>query len=257
MPLISGNWKMNLSHAEAVQAVKKLGILLEGMKSELTKPEIRRLEAVEISIHPTFVALRSVQSVVEAESIPVMLGAQNCHWEDSGAFTGEVSPIMLSKLNVRYVIVGHSERRRIMGESDEMINTKLKAVFRCGMIPILCVGEDLDQRENNETESLLAYQVKAAVDGVSPDNLSKLVIAYEPVWAIGTGISATLDQAQQGCQAVHSLVGSSARVLYGGSVNADNASQLVRCDGIDGLLVGGASLNPDSFADIVKQSVIS
>src|SRR5438477_12399136 len=176
-PLISGNWKMHYNHLEAIQVVQKLSYLLR--KSDY--------DAVDVSVHPPFTALRSVQVVLESDKIPVALGAQDCHWEDKGAFTGEVSPPMLAKLNASYVIVGHSERRELFGETDEDVNRKVKAVLAHGMTPIMCVGESLDEREAGGTDAKVPGQVEAGLAGDSCGQAGSPVIAYEAKWAIGTG----------------------------------------------------------------------
>ena len=240
---------MNLTHLEAIQVVQKLAFSLEKGGPG----------PVEVTLHPAFTALRSVQTVLEADGIPIVLGAQNVHWEDSGAFTGEVSPLMLAKLNVRYVIVGHSERRRLMGETDEMVNKKLKAVLRAAMTPICCVGETLEEHEMGAAHDIVVAQAGAALAGVPADAVARTVIAYEPIWAIGTGRTATTDDAQSVCATIRSAVtesfgpaaGAGLRVQYGGSVNPANAGELLAAPDIDGALVGGASLDPEAFARIV------
>jgi len=195
----------------------------------------------------------------------VALGAQNCAIADSGAFTGEVSPLMLARLHVQYVIVGHSERRQMFGESDEVVASKLRAVLRNGMTPICCVGETLEERELGATKDRLAAQVEAAVASLPPETVGGLVIAYEPIWAIGSGRAATPEDAQEACLWIRDLVGrcSSAesaaqiRIQYGGSVNAENADPLIRCPDVDGALVGGASLDTAEFASIIRAAAQS
>jgi triosephosphate isomerase len=248
-PLISGNWKMNHNHFEAIQSVQKLSYLLDK----------DALAAVEVSVHPPFTDLRSVQTVLESDHIPIALGAQHCHFEDKGAFTGEISPLMLAKLNVSYVIVGHSERREVFGEDDELVNKKLLAIVRAGMLPILCVGETLAEREAGTTGHKVDGQVRAGLAGLSPEQVATAVVAYEPIWAIGTGRTATAADAQEVCALVRSVVGELAgpdaaaavRIQYGGSVTPDNVVGLMAEPDIDGALVGGASLDADSFAAIV------
>ena len=252
-PLISGNWKMHLNHFEAIQTVQKLSYLLRKEDSE----------AVEVTVHPPFTDIRSVQTVLESDRIPVGLGAQHCHWEEKGAFTGEVSPAMLAKLNVAYVIAGHSERRQLFGETDEMVNSKVKAILKHGMTPILCCGETLEEREAGTTEERVAGQVRAGLAGVKADQVAKLVVAYEPIWAIGTGRNATPDDAQAVCKAIRGVVADVAgadaaaavRIQYGGSVKGGNAGDLLGQPDIDGALVGGASLDPEDFARIVQAGV--
>ncbi len=200
-PLISGNWKMNLDHHEALHAIRDLGLRLQPSD----------VGPLDVSVHPAFTAIRTVQSVVEPEGIPVALGAQNCAAEDSGAFTGEVSPTMLAKLHVRYVIVGHSERRRLFGETDELVLAKVKAVLRNGMTPICCVGETEDERAAGLTNDRLSEQVRSAVGTLAPDVVGDLVIAYEPVWAIGTGQAATPEDAEDACRWIREVVADSCR----------------------------------------------
>src|SRR5687767_10291632 len=180
-PLISGNWKMNFNHFEAIQFVQKLSYLLP--KDELVD--------VDVSLHPPFTDIRSVQTVIDADKLNYALGAQHCHWEDKGAFTGEVSPSFLAKLSVLYVICGHSERRELFGETDEMVAKKVAAIQQHGMTPIMCVGETLAEREAGETEAKVLGQVRAGLGGRKAEQVGAMVIAYEPIWAIGTGRTAT------------------------------------------------------------------
>jgi triosephosphate isomerase len=246
---------MNFDHLEALHAVRDLGLRLQPSDTSL----------VDVSVHPPFTDIRTVQSVIEPDGIPVALGAQNCAIADSGAFTGEVSPLMLARLHVQYVIVGHSERRQMFGESDEVVASKLRAVLRNGMTPICCVGETLEERELGATKDRLAAQVDAAVASLPPETVGGLVIAYEPIWAIGTGQAATPEDAQEACLWIRDLVGrcSSAesaaqiRVQYGGSVNAENADSLINCPDVDGALVGGASLDTAEFASIIRAAAQS
>jgi triosephosphate isomerase len=246
--LISANWKMNENHFEAVKLVSELSALLRGA----ALPEGR-----EISLHPSFTSLRTVQTLVETDRIPVALGAQNCHFEDSGAYTGEVSASMLQKLGVTYVICGHSERRAYFNETDEIVGKKLDAVLRHNMSPILCVGEGKDAREAGEAESVVSAQLEAVLSGARGGAIHNFVVAYEPIWAIGTGLSATAADAEAMCGHIHGelerLCGSGAisvRVQYGGSVKADNAAELLAQPSVDGLLVGGASLDASQFMAI-------
>jgi len=249
-PLISGNWKMNLTHLEAINIIQKLSYGIEPIE----------YGRVDVSVHPPFTALRSVQTVLDADDMEISLGAQNTHWEPSGAYTGEISPPMLAKLNVRYVIVGHSERRQLMGETDEMVARKVAAVFKEGMTPIMCVGETLEEREAGQTESRVLSQLKSGMSGLSPDQVATMVIAYEPIWAIGTGRTATPEDAQAICGAIRADVAAdhgadaaaSVRVQYGGSVKASSIAGLMSQPDIDGALVGGASLDPVEFAQIVS-----
>ncbi|HMJ76848.1 MAG TPA: triose-phosphate isomerase [Iamia sp.] len=249
-PLISGNWKMHHNHFEALATVQKLNYLL-GEDDNLR---------VDVSVHAPFTDLRTLQTAMEQDKMSIALGAQHCHWEDKGAFTGEVSPAMLAKLNVHYVIAGHSERREIFGETDEWVNKKVLAILGHGMVPILCCGETLDEREAGETEAKVAGQVRAGLEGVSPAQVGALVIAYEPIWAIGTGRTASADDAQETCKVVRATVAEVAgadaaaavRIQYGGSVKPANAAELMGQPDIDGALVGGAALDPDEFSRIVR-----
>jgi len=249
-PLISGNWKMNLNHFEAIQIVQKLAFLLSG----------EDYDAVDVSVHPPFTDIRSVQTSIEGEKrCEILLGAQNCYWEEKGAFTGEVSPAFLAKLNTALVIVGHSERREIFGETDEWVNNKVKAVLKHGMTPILCCGETLEEREAGTTEEKVVTQVRAGLKGVKADQVAGMVIAYEPIWAIGTGKTATAEDAQAVCKLIRETIsgvdeaaGAGVRIQYGGSVKASNAAELMAQPDIDGALVGGASLDPDEFAKLVQ-----
>ncbi|MEO6987150.1 MAG: triose-phosphate isomerase [Aquihabitans sp.] len=249
-PLISGNWKMNHNHFEAISTIQKLSYLLN--KDDY--------DVVEVSVHPPFTDIRSVQTVIEADDLLLALGAQHCHWEESGAFTGEVSPAFLSKLNVSYVIVGHSERRELFGETDEMVNEKAKAILKWSMTPIICVGETLDEREAGSTDEKVSRQLRAALEGLSPEDIGELVVAYEPIWAIGTGKTASTDDAQAVCATLRAVVAEVAgadaaatvRIQYGGSVKPSNAAELMAQPDIDGALVGGASLVAEDFAGIVQ-----
>ena len=218
---------------------------------------------VDVSVHPPFTDLRTVQTYISSEKkVDLLLGAQHCHADDKGAFTGEVSVTFLAKLDVRYVIVGHSERRQLFAETDTGVNTKVKAVLKTGMIPIMCCGETLEEREAGEAEAKVRAQIVAGLAGVKAEDAARLVIAYEPIWAIGTGRTATADDAQAMCTAVRAQVvdtfgpeaGMRVRVQYGGSAKAANAAELMAQRDIDGLLVGGASLDPDEFAKIVQAS---
>ena len=248
-PMMAGNWKMHHTHLEAIQVVQKLSYRLQG----------EDYDQVEVVVCPAFTALRSVQTTLDSDRIPIALGAQNVHFEPKGAFTGEVSPTMLAKLNVQYVIVGHSERRELFGETDDLVAKKLRAVLGAGMRPIVCVGETDDEREAGETETKVSGQVRAAFHGLKGDDAAKCVVAYEPIWAIGTGKTATAADANATCglarATLREIVGSVAdgvRVLYGGSVKPGNIAELMAEPEVDGGLVGGASLDPDDFARIVQ-----
>ena len=249
-PLISGNWKMNLDHFEALRNLQKLAWLLP-------KDIYQR---ADVSIHPPFTDIRTLQTSIEADRMDVLLGAQHCHYEVNGAFTGEVSPMFLQKLDVKLVICGHSERRDFFGETDEMVNAKVKAILKHNMTPIMCVGESLAEREAGETEAKVLGQVVNGLQGVRKSEVGSMVIAYEPIWAIGTGKTATADDAQQVCASIRAAVtasfgadaGASVRIQYGGSVKPGTTEELMTQPDIDGALVGGASLDPDDFAQIVK-----
>ena len=249
-PLVSGNWKMNHNHFEAIQTVQKLAYLVG--RDELA--------AADVSIHPPFTDIRSVQTVIDSDKLGYALGAQHCHFEEKGAYTGEVSPVFLAKLGVQYVIAGHSERREIFGETDEIVNKKVAAIQQHGMTPIFCCGETLEEREAGETESKVLGQIRAGLAGRTPEQVGSLVIAYEPIWAIGTGRTATSDDAQQVCAAIRACVAgiagkdaaASVRIQYGGSVKGANIAELIAQPDIDGALVGGASLDADEFARICK-----
>ena len=244
-PLIAGNWKMHKSVAESESLVRDI---ING----------KRRPDVEVMVAPPFTSLLAVARLVDTSD--VALAAQNMHWEDQGAFTGEISPIMLTDLGVNYIILGHSERRHLFGETDEMVNRKMQSALKHNLMPILCIGETLVEREADEVFGVLAGQLEGGLSGVSKGRMESMVIAYEPVWAIGTGRTATPEQAQS----VHRLirdqleaifdkdVASKTRILYGGSVKPKNAGELMSQADIDGLLVGGASLNPLDFLGIVN-----
>ena len=249
-PVIAGNWKMHKDHLEAIQLVQRLAYHLEEDD----------YEGQDVVVCPSFVALRSIQTLVESDRLPIGVGAQTCHWEDEGAFTGEVAPGMLARLGVGWVICGHSERRAMFGETDEVVNKKVKAVQKHGMRPILCVGEVLEQREAGEQEAVVAEQLRGSLSGVTITDPEDLVVAYEPVWAIGTGETATPQDAQDMCAFIRGQLAElydqetadAVRIQYGGSVKPGNIRELMAQDDIDGALVGGASLNSDDFALIVS-----
>lgn len=248
--LIVGNWKMNATHLDAIQMVQKLSYRLEPSD----------FDRVEVVVGPPFTALRSVQTVIEADQLLIKLAAQNVHWEAKGAFTGEIAPEMLAKLSVSHVIVGHSERRAMFGETDEIVNKKAKAVLANAMTPIVCVGETLEERDSDRTEHVVVSQVEGGLQGISAADIGRSSIAYEPIWAIGTGRTPSVDDAGSVCELIRSTVArthgeeaaESVRVLYGGSVNAGNVKGFMAKRHIDGGLVGGAALDPDSFASIVR-----
>ncbi len=249
-PLISGNWKMNHNHFEAIQTIQKLAYALNS-------DDYRH---VEVSVHPPFTDLRSVQTVLQADDVPIALGAQDCHSEDAGAFTGEVSAAMLAKLDVSYVIVGHSERRALFGETDDIVNAKARAVLRHDMVPIVCVGETIEQRRAGQARDVVSGQLAGSLDGLGAEVVGRLVVAYEPVWAIGTGETATPADAQDMCAHVRSRVAAQwgraaaadLRIQYGGSVKPSNAPDLMEQPDVDGALVGGASLDATEFSRIVN-----
>jgi triosephosphate isomerase len=249
-PLISGNWKMNLNHFEAIQILQKLAYLVG--KDDF--------DSVDVSVHPPFTDIRSVQTLIEGDDLRFLLGAQHCHFEDTGAFTGEISPVFLSKLTVKYIICGHSERREIFGETDELVHSKVLAVLKNKMLPILCVGETLAERDSNQTLEKVLGQLRSGLSKLSPEQAASMVVAYEPIWAIGTGKTATTADAQEVCHAIRQEVGvlfgsdtaEKIRIQYGGSVKSANIAELMSQPDIDGALVGGASIDPDEFARIVQ-----
>jgi triosephosphate isomerase len=247
-PLIAGNWKMNLNHLEAIALVQKLAFAL---------PE-KYFAKVEVVVLPPFTALRSVQALVEGDKLLVGYGAQDLSPKDAGAYTGDVSGPMLAKLDCSYVVVGHSERREHHGEDDGVVASKVRAALRNGLIPILCVGEGLEVREAGGHLAHSTEQLRAALKGLSAEQVRTMVVAYEPIWAIGTGRVATPADAQEVCGALRAAladkygasVADDVRVLYGGSVKSSNVAELVAEPDIDGALVGGASLDADEFAKL-------
>ena len=247
-PLIAGNWKMNLNHLEAIAVVQKLAFAL---------PE-RYFDKVEVAVLPPFTDIRSVQTLIDGDKLRVVHGAQDLSPHDSGAYTGDVSGPMLAKLGCRYVVVGHSERREIHGEDDAVVNAKVLAALKHGITPILCVGEGLEVREAGTHVQHCTDQLRGALKKVSAEQAAGLVLAYEPVWAIGTGKVAGASDAQEVCAAlrgtVRELYGEEAaagvRILYGGSVKSSNVGEIVAQSDVDGALVGGASLDADEFAKL-------
>ena len=245
-PLIAGNWKMFKTGAEAVETARQLVDL------------VADISEIEVMIAPPFTALAPVAEILKKS--PILLGAQNLYWEKEGAFTGQISPLMLVATGCQYVIIGHSERRQYFGETDHSVNKKINAANNHGLIPIFCIGESEQERESGQTFSVLDKQVKKGLEGFFAENLKTLVIAYEPVWAIGTGKTATNDQAQEVHQFLRSLVdemfgetlAKSIRILYGGSVKPGNISELMARSDIDGALVGGASLDAETFSKIIQ-----
>ena len=248
-PVIAGNWKMNKSIKEASELVNSL------------KRELIDIQGSEIIVCPVYTVLSDLSDLLVDSNIS--LGAQNVYWEPQGAFTGEISPAMLKDAGCKYVIIGHSERRKYFNESDQTVNKRIKAAQGSGLIPIFCVGETLEEREADKTIDVVKRQLIGGLEGLEKDALLNLIIAYEPVWAIGTGKTATSQQAQE----VHSFIRSwlvencseevagSLRILYGGSVKPANIGELMQQNDIDGALVGGASLDSSSFVEIVKNSL--
>ncbi|WP_019853713.1 triose-phosphate isomerase [Actinopolyspora mortivallis] len=245
-PLLAGNWKMNLNHLEAIALVQKIAFAL---------PE-KYFDRVEVAVLPPFTDLRSVQTLIDGDKLLLRHGAQDVSPHDSGAYTGDVSAPMLAKLGCAYVVVGHSERREYHAETDELVNRKVRAVLKHEMAPILCVGESLEVRESGAHVRHCTNQLLEGLKGLRQEQVARSVIAYEPVWAIGTGKVATAEDAQEVCGALRtaltdkygSEVAEQVRVLYGGSVKSSNVSELLGQHDIDGALVGGASLNGDEFA---------
>lgn len=249
-PLMAGNWKMNLDHLEANQLVQKLAWTLKDMRHNYGD--------VEVVVIPPFTDIRTVQTVIDADKLEIGYGAQDVSAHDNGAYTGEISTSMLTALGCTYVVIGHSERREYHNETDELVNAKAKKAIEAGLTPIICVGEGLDVRKAGKHVEHTVAQVKGALEGIAPEQVANLVIAYEPVWAIGTGEVATPEDAQEVCQAVRETVGelageeaaASVRVLYGGSVKSANVADIMAKEDVDGALVGGASLKADEFAKI-------
>ncbi|QIX26800.1 triose-phosphate isomerase [Nocardioides sp. JQ2195] len=252
IPLMAGNWKMNLNHQEAVVLVQKLAWTLSDKRHDHGK--------VEVVVVPPFTDLRSVQTLVDGDRLAVKYGAQDVSAHDSGAYTGEISAGMLAKLGCSYVVVGHSERRSMHAESDEVVNAKAKKALAAGMTPIVCVGEGLEVRRAGEHVDFTVAQVDGSLKGLSAEQVAGLVIAYEPVWAIGTGEVATPDDAQEVCGAIRGRISEvhgeataeSVRVLYGGSVKAANIAGIMEKSDVDGALVGGASLQADEFGGVCR-----
>ncbi|KAF1086141.1 Triosephosphate isomerase [Sporotomaculum syntrophicum] len=250
-PLIAGNWKMFKTVGEAVDFVRELAYRVSG------------LHGVEMVVCPPFTALAAVSGLLRDLGAGIAVGAQNMYWENEGAYTGEVAPGMLKEIGCRYVILGHSERRQYFGETDVMVNKKVHAALAHDLMPIVCVGERLEERESGTTEAVVRKQVEGSLAGLSAVQAAKLVVAYEPVWAIGTGRTASASDAQQVNEFIRGLLRSlfgevaaqAVRIQYGGSVKPGNAAELMAQPDIDGALVGGASLEVDSFTDIIKNAV--
>jgi triosephosphate isomerase len=247
-PIMAGNWKMNLLPGEAAALVENLWGLISSQ------------DKVEVVVCPPFVDIPTVYGAIESGQMDIGLGAQNMHWEESGAFTGEISPAMLMDFGVTHVIIGHSERRQFFGETDQGVNRKVRSALEHGLVPIMCVGETLKQREAHETENVIVSQVKCGLFEVDAAGTNELVIAYEPVWAIGTGRAATAEDAEEVIslirttvsEALTAEVADATRIQYGGSVNPENVSEFMAEPDIDGALVGGASLKAEDFSKIVR-----
>lgn len=246
--IIAGNWKMNKIVSEAIE-------LTNGLKRELSE-----IENIDIVIIPPYTALSEISDMLSNSNIE--LGAQDVHWEEEGAFTGEVSPVMLQDIGAKYVVIGHSERRTYFGETNESVNKKVKASLKAGLLPIMCVGERLEEREKSKTFDVVKDHIEGGLKGISKEDVLKMVIAYEPVWAIGTGKTATPGQAEEVHKYIRGLlrntydesVAADLRIQYGGSVNPKNIKDLINQEDIDGALVGGASLKIEQFVSIVKES---
>jgi triosephosphate isomerase len=249
-PLVAGNWKLHNNHLEAISLTQKLAFTLTS----------KDFAATDVAVLPPFTALRSVQTLVEADKLPIGYGAQDISPHDAGAYTGEVSGRMLAKLGCRYALAGHSERRRYHCEHDAVVNAKVKAALRAGLAPILCIGETLEIRAAGEHVPHTLGQLDGGLDEIGGDQVTALIVAYEPVWAIGTGQVATPDDAQQMCRAIRGRLSAvhghaaaaSVRILYGGSVKADNMAAIMAQPDIDGALVGGASLDAGEFVRICR-----
>ncbi|MCX4785986.1 MULTISPECIES: triose-phosphate isomerase [unclassified Streptomyces] len=249
-PLMAGNWKMNLNHLEAIAHTQKLGFALTD----------KDYDAVEVAVLPPFTDLRSVQTLIEGDKLKIKYGAQDISAHDSGAYTGEISGPMLAKLKCTYVAVGHSERRQYHGETDELCNAKVKAAFKHGLTPILCVGEELEVREAGNHVAHTLAQVDGGLKDVPAELAESIVIAYEPVWAIGTGKVCGADDAQEVCGAIRSRLAElysqdladAVRIQYGGSVKSGNVAEIMSKPDVDGALIGGAALDADEFVKIVR-----
>ncbi len=247
---MAGNWKMNLNHLEAIAVAQKLVYSLNDAD----------YDAVDVAIIPPFTDIRSIQTLIDGDRLRLTYGAQDLSPEASGAFTGDISGSMLHKLGCTYVLVGHSERRAIHEESDALVNRKMKAALAHEMVPIMCVGEELSVRESGAHVSHVIRQIRAGVESLTKPDLKKIVIAYEPVWAIGTGKVATPEDAQEVCAAIReeienlasAQIAQAMRILYGGSVKSSNVREIMAKPDVDGALIGGASLDPQEFANIVK-----
>ena len=250
LPLMAGNWKMNLNHFEALALVQKLAFALK--KDDF--------EACEVAVLPPFTDLRSVQTLIDGDNLKIVYGAQDLSVHDAGAYTGEVSGVMLAKLGCTYVVVGHSERRQYHDEHNQMVNQKVHAALRNNLRPIVCIGEGLEIRKEGGHVAFTLSQLEGALAGLDAGHMEHIVIGYEPVWAIGTGETATPQDAQEVCGAIRGRlsemfsdeVANATRIIYGGSVKANNVAGLMDMPDIDGGLVGGASIDPDEFVALVR-----
>ncbi|QTE31137.1 triose-phosphate isomerase [Pengzhenrongella sicca] len=251
-PLMAGNWKMNLDHHAATHFVQKLAWTLKDAKHDFS--------TVEVAVLPPFTDLRSVQTLVDADKLEIVYGAQDVSANLAGAYTGEISPVFLAKLGATYVAVGHSERRQYHHENDALVAAKAKSAFSQGVVPIVCVGEGLDVRKAGQQVPYTLAQLEGSIAGLSAEEAAQVVIAYEPVWAIGTGEVATPEDAQEVCGAIRGklaelyddAVAAAVRVLYGGSVKSGNVASIMAKPDVDGALIGGASLDADEFAKIIR-----
>ncbi|WP_444665317.1 triose-phosphate isomerase [Cellulomonas sp. CW35] len=251
-PLMAGNWKMNLDHHEAVHTLQKLAWTLKDGKHDYA--------TVEVAVIPPFTDLRSVQTLVDADKLEIVYGAQDVSAHTSGAYTGEIAPAFLTKLGVTYAVIGHSERREYHAEDDALVNAKVKNALAGGLKPILCVGEKLESRKAGEHVQVTLAQLDGDLEGLTAEQVREVVVAYEPVWAIGTGETATPEDAQELAGAIRRRVAElydaetaeAVRVLYGGSVKSSNVASIMAKPDVDGALVGGASLDPEEFAKIVR-----
>ncbi|MBI5232185.1 MAG: triose-phosphate isomerase [Coriobacteriales bacterium] len=250
-PLVAGNWKMYKTSGEAAVLVQKLEDYASGWRD------------IDVVVCPPFVDLKAVSTVIELDEVRIALGAQNVYWEEEGAFTGEVAPRMLVELGVTYCIVGHSERREYFGETDAGVNKKVHALLAHDITPIMCCGESLETREAGDTDAFVREQVRKGLDGITAEQAGRIVIAYEPIWAIGTGRTPTPEMANDVCRSIRATVGAmfgqpaaiQTRILYGGSVKAENARVFFGEPDIDGALVGGASLDPEGFSRIAEAAI--
>lgn len=248
-PIMAANWKMNKTHLEGLHFVESLRNTVQA----------ETFDKIDVVLCPPFTAIRSVQTAIDGDDLQIAVGAQNIHWESSGAYTGEISAEMLTKLGVTYVIIGHSERREYFHETDETVNRKVKAAFDNGLVPIMCVGETLSEREAGSTAEKVSGQIREGLKGVKEEQIATMVIAYEPIWAIGTGKTASADDAQDTVSIMRKVVreksenaASAVRIQYGGSVKVGNVADLMSRPDIDGALVGGASLDPTEFAQLLQ-----